>query len=189
MKAIRISLLMVVICGLVYPLLMTGLSQLLFPYQAQGSIMKDSKGKALGSEIIGQKFTSDRYFHGRVSSIDYDASGSGSENYAPSNKQMIERTEKEATKRLKENPGATKGDVPLDLITNSGSGLDPQISPEAARFQIPRVARATKVSEEKLSSLVSFYTEKKELGVFGEPRVNVLKLNQALDAIVQKNKG
>ncbi|MGF7086921.1 K+-transporting ATPase ATPase C chain [Kroppenstedtia sanguinis] len=181
MKYVRLSLLLILLCGLGYPLLMTGISQLLFPEQAEGSIIKNENGKVVGSKLVGQNFTGDEYFHGRISSIEYDAVNSGSNNYAPSNKTMIDRTQKTVDQLLKEDPGTRKEDIPLDLITNSASGLDPHISPEAARFQIPRVAKASGLSKQELASLIDLNTEGKEWGIFGEPRVNVLKLNLAVN--------
>lgn len=180
MKALRLSLILVVLFGLGYPLVTVGLSQLLFSSQANGSIIYNDQKQAIGSELIGQSFQDPKYFHGRISSVEYDGASSGSKNYAPSNKEMIERTQKAAAEYLKQHPGATLQDVPMDLITNSGSGLDPHITPEAAQFQIPRVAQATKLSEDDLRKLVTKHTEGRSLGIFGEPRVNVLKLNTDL---------
>ncbi|WP_028776094.1 potassium-transporting ATPase subunit KdpC [Shimazuella kribbensis] len=180
MKAIRLAIVMVVLFGLGYPLAMTGVSQVLFPKQANGSIVYNDKGKAVGSELIGQSFTNSKYFHGRISSIHYDAASSGTPNYAPSNQEMIKRTEQAAKEWLAKNPEKSIGDIPLDLITNSGSGLDPDISPAAARFQIPAVSKATGVSVQKLEQLVKKHTEGRVLGIFGDPHVNVLALNMDL---------
>ncbi|MDS1030046.1 potassium-transporting ATPase subunit KdpC [Bacillota bacterium LX-D] len=182
-KALRLSLVLLVICGLLYPLGMTGIAQLLMPYQADGSLMKDANGNVVGSELIGQSFKDPRYFTGRVSSIDYNAAGSGSGNLAPSNPALIERVQKDIDAFLAANPGAKKEDIPGDLLTNSGSGLDPHISPLAAKIQVPRISRARGIPEERLNALIDVHTEGRQLGVFGQPRVNVVKLNQALDAI------
>nr|WP_233499937.1 potassium-transporting ATPase subunit KdpC [Geobacillus thermoleovorans] len=164
---------------------MTGLAQLLFPHQAKGSIIYE-KGRAIGSELIGQSFQGDSYFHGRPSSIQYDASASGSPNYGPSSKEMMERMEKDAEQWLKKVPGKTKKDIPIDLITNSGSGLDPHISPAAALFQVPMVAKATGLSEQQLTRLVKQHIEGRAMGVFGEPRVNVVRLNMAVQKLVEE---
>jgi potassium-transporting ATPase KdpC subunit len=185
MKAIRLAVVMVVIFGLGYPLIMTGISQVLFPHQANGSIMYNAQKQAVGSELIGQSFNDPKYFHGRISSINYDAAASGTPNYAPSNEEMIKRTEQAAKQWLKQHPGKSVDDIPLDLITNSGSGLDPHISPEAARFQIPAVSKATGLSEQQLERLVNQHIEGRTLGIFGEPRVNVLKLNMDLQKLIQ----
>ncbi len=186
MKALRLGIVMIVVLGLAYPLVMTGIAQVIFPKQANGSIIYNSQNKPIGSELIGQSFTDPKYFHGRISSIDYDAAASGTPNYAPSNQEMIKRTEKAAQDWLKKNPGKSIKDVPLDLITNSGSGLDPHLSPEAARFQIPSVSKATDISEDKLGQLVDSHVEGKALGIFGEPRVNVLELNIDLQKLMSK---
>ena len=185
MKFIRLAIVMILLFGLGYPVVMTGIAQALFPHQANGSIIYNDKKQAVGSELIGQLFQDPKYFHGRISSIHYDAAASGTPNYAPSNKEMIQRTEKAAEEWLKKNPGKTKEEVPLDLITNSGSGLDPHISPAAAFFQVPSVAKATGLSEEQLNNLVKKHIEGRVLGIFGEPRVNVLKLNMELQKMIQ----
>ncbi|MFC7443056.1 potassium-transporting ATPase subunit KdpC [Laceyella putida] len=185
MNAIRLAIVMITIFGLGYPLVMTGISQVLFPHQANGSVVYNEKNQAIGSELIGQSFTSPRYFHGRISSINYDAAASGTPNYAPSNNEMIKRTEQAAKEWLKQHPGKSVDDIPLDLITNSGSGLDPHISPAAASFQIPAVAKATGLSEQELEQLVNKHIEGRALGIFGEPRVNVLKLNMDLQKLIQ----
>lgn len=185
MKAIRLAVIMITILGLGYPLLMTGISQVIFPQQANGSILYNAQKKPIGSELIGQSFQNPKYFQGRISSIQYDASGSGTPNYAPYNQEMIKRTEKAAKEWLKQNPGKSVGDIPLDLITNSGSGLDPHISPEAARFQIPSVMKATGLTEQQLKQLINQHVEGRMLGIFGEPRINVLQLNMGLQKLVQ----
>lgn len=181
MKVVRLSVIMIVLFGLGYPATMTALASLLFPHQAKGSIVYDEKGKAVGSEQIGQPFTKDMYFHGRPSSVQYDGAGSGSPNYGPSNQELLKRMEKEAEQWMQKRPGASKHDIPMDLITNSGSGLDPHISPAAAMFQVPIVAKATGLSERELAGLVKQYTEPRVFGIFGEPRVNVLLLNMAVE--------
>lgn len=181
LKNIRIVLVLFVICGIAYPLLMTGLSQVFMPAKAEGSFIKNATGKIIGSELIGQSFKDPRYFHGRISSINYDATGSGTPNYAPSNEKMIERTKKDIVAFLKENPTEKKEDIPSDLLTNSGSGLDPDISPQGAKIQVPRIAKERNISEKSLYNLVEKYTEDRSFGAFGDPRVNVLKLNIALD--------
>lgn len=186
MKAIRLAIVMLVLFGLGYPLVMTGLAQLLFPSQANGSIVYNDKHQAIGSELIGQSFTDPKYFHGRISSINYDAAASGTPNYAPSNKEMIKRTEQAAKAWLSKNPGKSIGDVPLDLITNSGSGLDPDISPEAARFQIPAVAKASGIAPDQLTKLVNQHTTGRFFGIFGNPHVNVLALNLDVQKLITK---
>lgn len=185
MKALRLSIVMILLCGLGYPLLMTGLVQAFFPEQANGSLLK-SDGNIIGSRLIGQSFTDPRFFHGRVSSIQYNAGASGASNLAPSNPELIKRIENDAKKWLADHPGATLRNIPMDLLTNSGSGLDPDITPEAARFQIPRVAKTTGISPQQLEHLIQMHTEGRDWGVFGEPRVNVLLLNLDLQRMIQR---
>lgn len=182
--AIRISLVFIVLCGIVYPLVCTGLAQALFPGHANGSLLENDKGEIVGSELIGQKFTAPNYFHGRVSSIDYKAEASGSNNYAPSNPDLLKRTEESIEEWKQNNPDAPISRLPIDLITNSASGLDPHISPESARVQVPRVSKSTGLSADRLNELIDANTEGRDLGIFGEPRVNVLKLNLALDGLL-----
>ncbi|CAI6051063.1 potassium-transporting ATPase subunit KdpC [Cohnella sp. JJ-181] len=179
--ALRVSILFIVLCGIVYPLVSTGLAQLLFPHQANGSLLKDKEGRVIGSELIGQSFADPRYFQGRVSSIDYKAEASGSNNYAPSNPDMLARTKESIAQWQKDNPDVPLDRLPIALITNSGSGLDPHITPQSALVQVPRISKLTGVPAAELESLVSAYTENRDLGIFGDKRVNVLKLNLALN--------
>lgn len=183
--ALRTSLVFIVLCGVLYPLVTTGAAQLLMPKQAGGSLVTDGGGNVVGSELIGQNFTDPQYFHGRVSSIEYNGAGSGSNNYAPSNPGLIERTKASIEAWMENNPDVPVSEVPMDLVTNSGSGLDPHISPQAADIQIPRISKLTDVSEAELKLLVQEHTEGRDLGVFGERRVNVLKLNLGLQELLR----
>jgi K+-transporting ATPase ATPase C chain len=191
--AIVLVIALTLITGLAYPLAMTGLAQVLFPHQANGSlIVKD--GKMLGSTLIGQPFTDDKYFHGRPSATvkpdpndssktvpePYNAANSAGSNLGPTNKALIDRVREDVEKLKAENP---KAPVPIDLVTTTGSGLDPHISPEAAFFQVPRVAKARNLTEERVRQLVAQHVEGRLLGILGEPRVNVLALNIALDQV------
>jgi K+-transporting ATPase ATPase C chain len=185
-----------VITGLIYPLAITGLAQLLFPNQANGSLVR-KEGKVVGSQRIGQMFKSDAYFHGRPSAtttpdptdpsktVDapYNAASSQGSNLGPSNKALIERVKGDVDKLKAENASA---EVPIDLVTTSGSGLDPHISPAAAFFQVPRVAKARNMPEDRVRQLVEEHVEDRFLRLLGEPRVNVLALNLALDAAASK---
>ncbi|HBZ82169.1 MULTISPECIES: potassium-transporting ATPase subunit KdpC [Brevibacillus] len=183
LKNLRLSVVLLLICGLIYPLAMTGVAQVVMPAQASGSLIADANGKVVGSELIGQTFTDPQYFWGRISSIDNNAAGSGSNNYAPSNPALTERVQKDIAAFLAANPGVAQADIPADLLTNSGSGLDPHISPKAAAIQVQRVAKARNLDPAKVQALVAENTEGRSMGVFGEPRVNVLKLNLALDRL------
>ena len=189
--AVVIFAALTLVTGLIYPLAMTGAAQVLFPYQSQGSLIEQG-GKTIGSALIGQAFTESRYFHGRPSATTapdlkdasktvpapYNAINSMGSNLGPTSKALADRL-KEDTARLKaENPSVP---VPVDLVTTSGSGLDPDISPEAAQFQVPRVARARGLPEDRVRALVAAQTEGRLMGWLGEPRVNVLKLNLVLD--------
>ena len=183
-KNIQISVLMTVattvLLGIVYPLLVTALAQLLFRDKANGQLIVQN-GKTLGSRIIGQTFAGPGYFHSRPSAAGngYDAANSGGSNFGPTNQKLIDRVNGDLTRVQAENPGVP---VPVDLITTSASGLDPDISPAAAAFQVNRVASERKAPEADIAAVVSAHTEGRQLGLLGEPRVNVLELNLALDA-------
>jgi K+-transporting ATPase ATPase C chain len=191
--ALVILVLLTVLTGLAYPFAITGLAGVLFPSQAGGSLVT-SNGKIVGSALIGQSFTSDKYFHGRPSATTapdpkdasktipapYNAANSSGSNLGPTNKALLDRIKEDTAKLKAENPNAP---VPQDLVTTSGSGLDPNITPEAAFFQVPRVAKARNIPEDKLHDLVSNLVEGRTLGVIGEPKVNVLALNIALDRL------
>ena len=191
--AIVVLVALTLITGLAYPLAMTGIAQALFPRQAQGSLI-ERNGTVIGSELIGQQFASDKYFHGRPSATTtpdpnhstktvpapYNAASSGASNLGPSNKALIDRVQADIDKLKQENPSMP---VPIDLVTTSASGLDPHISPEAALFQIPRIAKARNLPEERVRQLVADHAEGRLFGLLGEPRVNVLLLNLALDQL------
>jgi K+-transporting ATPase ATPase C chain len=191
--AIVVLVLLTLITGLAYPLAMTGIAGTIFPRQAQGSLI-EKDGKVIGSALIGQAFASDKYFHGRPSATNapdpkdatktvdapYNAANSMGSNMGPTSKALADRIKGDVDTLKKENPSAA---IPVDLVTTSGSGLDPDISPDAARFQVPRVAKARGLSEQSVAALVEAQTEGRTLGLLGEPRVNVLKLNLALDAL------
>jgi potassium-transporting ATPase KdpC subunit len=196
LKEIRPALVILValtlITGLAYPLAMTGIAGVIFPSKAQGSLV-EKDGKVVGSALIGQVFTKDEYFHGRPSATvapdpadstktvpaPYNAANSGGSNLGPTNQALIDRVKEDVAKLKAENPSA---EVPIDLVTTSASGLDPDISAAAALFQVPRVAKARNLPEDRLRQLVNEHTEGRLLGLLGEPRVNVLALNLALDA-------
>ena len=191
--AIVVLVALTLITGLAYPLAMTGIAEVLFPYQAQGSLI-ERDGRVVGSALIGQEFDSDKYFHGRLSATTapdpnnssktvaapYNAANSGGSNLGPSNKALIDRVQGDIDKLKKENASAP---VPIDLVTSSASGLDPEISPDAALFQAPRIAKARNLPEDRIRQLVADHTEGRWLGLLGEPRVNVLLLNLALDKL------
>jgi K+-transporting ATPase ATPase C chain len=165
-----------------YPLLVTGISQVIFPHQANGSLITQN-GQVIGSELIGQNFSKPGYFQPRPSAAGndgYDPTASGGFNYGPTNQKLIDRVKASVDKFHKENPDY-HGAIPADLLTGSGSGLDPEISPASAQAQTPRVAKAREISADQLGQLVAQYTKAPDLGLIGEPRVNVLKLNLALD--------
>jgi K+-transporting ATPase ATPase C chain len=181
LTAIWFTLVTTVIFGVLYPLAVTGMAQLLFHDRANGQLIEIDR-KLVGSRIIGQAFTGPGYFHPRPSSAGtgYDPMASGGSNLAPTNKNLIERVKADVQKLHAENSNAT---IPVDLVTTSASGLDPDISPEAAEFQIPRVARARNMNQEGLRALVQKHTKARDLGFLGEPRVNVLELNLELDSL------
>lgn len=194
--AIVLLLALTAITGLAYPLAMTAIAGTLFPAQAQGSLI-EKDGKVIGSALIGQEFKGDKYFHGRPSatlapdpndstktvSVPYNAANSGGSNLGPTSKALADRLKEDVDKLRGENPNAA---VPVDLVTTSASGLDPNISPEAAQFQVARVAKARNLPEDQVRQLVTASTEGRLLGLLGEPRVNVLALNLALDRMAVK---
>jgi potassium-transporting ATPase KdpC subunit len=181
LPGLRINLFLTILLGIVYPLAITGVCQVAFPHQANGSLIPKGD-QVIGSDLIGQNFTKPEYFQPRPSAAGdgYDGTASGGSNYGPTNQKLVDRVKASVEKFRKENPDY-QGPIPADLVTTSASGLDPHLSPDSARAQIPRVAKARGVASDRVEQLVARFVEQPELGVLGEPRVNVLKLNLALD--------
>ncbi len=187
--AIVMTVLFIVLTGLIYPGIVTGIAQLIFPYQANGSL-HTTNGKVVGSDLIGQYWTSARYFHGRPSATvapsgtatPYAGDGSGASNLGPTSATLLKSVKDRVAQLKKENPSAPSGDVPVDLVTASGSGLDPDISVAGALYQVPRIANERGLSVAKIQQIVTAHTQGKFLGIFGEPHLNVLDLNLALDS-------
>jgi K+-transporting ATPase ATPase C chain len=182
--SIRFTIVTTILLGLGYPLFVTGIAAVIFPHQANGSLIQLKDGTVIGSSLLAQSFTSDKYFHPRPSAAGngYDAQNSGGSNLAQSNKALVDRIQASIDKLSKENPGKP---VPIDLVTTSGSGLDPDITPDAADFQVLRVAKACGISEDRIRQLVAQHTASRQLGFLGEPRVNVLELNIDLDKLAK----
>jgi len=184
MTSILMTVVTTVLLGLAYPLLITGIAQVVFPDKANGQLIRRD-GRLIGSRIIGQPFSGPGYFHSRPSAAGngYDAANSGGSNLGPTNQKLIDRVNADTARLQPENPNVS---VPVDLVTTSGSGLDPDLSPAAALFQVPRVARERKIDEQRLKQLVMEHTRGRQFSVFGEPSVNVLELNLALDRVTTK---
>ncbi len=181
--ALRVTLVTLVLTGIIYPLVLTGVGQLLFPGKANGSLVRDEQGKVVGSEIIGQAFTNPAYLQGRPSAAGngYDPTASSGSNLGPMSKRLRDRVVADVERLRKENPDAPLP-VPAELVTASASGLDPDLSPGAALWQVARVAHARQVAADRVAEVIRTRVEDRDLGVFGEPRVNVLAVNMALDA-------
>jgi len=182
LASLRISLALMLVCGLLYNLAATGIAQVTMPQRADGSLLQNAEGTIIGSSLIGQLFTDPGYFQGRVSSIRYAADASGSTNYAPTHPDLAKRVERSLADWRQANPEVPAEQVPGDLLTQSASGLDPHISPEAAYVQIPRISRLSGIAQDELRALVDRHTEGRVLGFLGEPVVRLLTLNLALDA-------
>ncbi len=180
--ALRVTAVTLVLTGIIYPYVITGLAQLLFPYRANGSLVTDERGQVIGSELVGQGFTHPAYFQSRPSAAGsgYDATASSGSNLGPTSKKLQDRVVQDLARLTEENPGAP-GPVPIELVTTSASGLDPHLSPRAALWQVSRVASARGITPERVKTVVETMTEGRDLGVLGEPRVNLLLLNLALD--------
>ncbi len=190
-SALALTILLTVITGLVYPLAVCGLAEVIFPEQARGSLIVQG-GKIVGSSLIGQNFSSSRYFQGRPSAAGdkgYDAANSGGSNLGPTNKALIDVVRLRLKNFVESNPGTIPKQVPVDIVTTSASGLDPEISPAAADLQVARVARARGLSEDQVRRLVAENTRPRSAGIFGEPGVNVLLLNLALDRVAESHGG
>jgi len=179
--AVLLTLVLTVMFGILYPLVMTGISQLAFPSQANGSLIRDPSGDVIGSSLLGQNFAQTQYFHPRPSAAAYDATNSGGSNLGPTSQKLIDTVRDRVEAYRQENGLAPGTPIPVDAVTASASGLDPDISTANALLQVGRVARTRRLSEDQVRSLVNQNTEGRTLGIFGEPRVNVLKLNLALD--------
>ncbi|HEY5006136.1 MAG TPA: potassium-transporting ATPase subunit KdpC [Ktedonobacteraceae bacterium] len=189
--AVVLTLILTIVTGFLYPGIITGIAQLIFPYQANGSLIKDSSGKVIGSELIGQYWTQPQYFHGRPSATvnlsgtptPYEADNSTASNLGPTSATLVKDVQQRVADLKKENPNAPAGPVPVDLVTTSGSGLDPDISIAGALYQAPRIAAARGLSQDTVTQLINNHETGRFLGIFGEPYVNVLDLNIALDAL------
>jgi len=180
--ALRTTVVTLILTGILYPFVITGLAQVLFPWRANGSLVTDEKGQVIGSALIGQGFTHPAYFQSRPSAAGagYDAAASSGSNLGPTSKKLQDRVIQDLERLKEENPDAP-GPVPIELVTTSGSGLDPHLSPQATLWQVPRIASARGIAADRVRAVVEAYTEGRALGLFGEPRVNVLLLNLALD--------